>query len=144
MPSIIAGGLTLQDIALHAVTQGELYMVSTSGGDWDPNVWEDLPVTIAVDVPEGAKALAVFNSSMQTRTQHWFSLRNVIDGVAYPEASITPDEYWSNRYTPATTFAFVTDLAAGTHVFKVQARAGYVTSNAYWRNLRHVVAILKR
>lgn len=146
MPEILAGSLSVADIALHAITRGEVYLASSGGGNWSPSVWIDLPVTITVDnVPEGAKALCLFQSSMRSPTTgRTFALRCVVDGVPYPESTMTSESDQTGRYTPSACFAFVSGLAAGTHVFKVQATCYAQASESYWENLRHVVAILKR
>lgn len=147
MPQILAGVLTMADIALHAITQGEVYIEAQRGGSWSSGQWVDLVgVNITVNnVPQGAKALVLFNSSMRSSTAgHRFSLRAVIDGVAYPEATVTTESDGTGRYMPAACMAFVSGLSAGSHTFKIQARSAGNASNSYWSNLRHVVAIMKR
>lgn len=147
MPSIIAGLLTMGDIALHAITRGEVYMESLDGGSWSAGVWRDLSgVTIEVDdVPEGAKALILFDASMRSQsTGHRFLLRAVMDGVAYPVSTVTTESDGTGRFMPAAYVAFIPELSAGSHVFKIQAQSAGTASQSYWANLRHIVAILKR
>ncbi len=146
MPQVLAGLLGMDNIALHAITQGEVYLETESGGSWSAGVWVDLPVTITVpNVPAGAKALSLFNSSMRSEsTGHRFELRAVIDGAAYPLATITTESDGSGRYSPAACVAFVSGLSAGTHTFKVQARSAGNAARSYWSDLRHVVAVMKR
>lgn len=146
MPSIIAGGLTLQDISLHAVTRGELYVASSSGGDWDPDVWEDLPVAITVDdVPEGSMALSFFQASMKSKTvTRQFQLRCVWNDTPQMASIMRTEGRLSAQWMPSCTFAFITHLSAGTHEFRIQAQCSSTAVDFYWQGLRHVVAILKR
>ena len=146
MPQVLAGILTMADIALHAITQGEVYLETEASGDWSPGTWYDLPVTITVNnVPQGAKALALFNSSMRSGyTGNRFTLRHVIDGVAYPVSNMTTESDGGGRYTPTACMAFVSGLSAGTHTFKVQVTCNVSRTAATWTNLRHVVAVMKR
>lgn len=146
MPEVLAGILSMADIALHAITQGEVYIETESGGSWSPTVWVDLPVTITVaNVPEGAKALCLFQSSMRSDyAGKRFYLRCVVDDVPQLESVMTTESGGAGQYMPSACFAFVTGLAAGTHTFKVQAMCSTSTTASYWRNLRHVVAIMKR
>lgn len=146
MPEVLAGLLSMADIALHAITQGEVYIETESGGSWSSAVWVDLPVTITVtNVPEGAKALCLFQSSMRSDyLGKRFYLRCVVDGVPQLESVMTTESAGTGQYMPSACCAFVTGLAAGTHVFKVQAMCSTSASASYWRNLRHIVAIMKR
>ncbi|MGE5594321.1 MAG: hypothetical protein ACM3X3_11680 [Betaproteobacteria bacterium] len=146
MPEVIAGILSVADIAVHAITQGEVYVASQSGGTWSPNVWVDLPVTITVpDVPEGAKALCLFQSSMRADyAGHVFYLRCVVDDAPQLESTMTTESSGTGQYMPAACCAFVTGLSAGTHTFKVQAMCDNSVTNSYWSALRHIVAIMKR
>ncbi len=146
MPEILAGVLSMADIALHAITQGEVYLSSSSGGTWSSGVWTDLPVTITVnDVPAGAKALCLFQSSMRTGYAGYrFRLRCVVDGVPQMDSQITTEGEMEGQYQPAVCLAFVNGLSAGKRVFKVQAMCEASVGGSYWRGLRHVVAIMKR
>lgn len=146
MPEVLAGVLSMADIALHAITQGEVYLETTSGGTWSPNSWVDLPVTITVDdVPEGAKALCLFQSSMRADTSgHRFSLRCVVDGTPQLESNMTTEGSDTGQYQASVCFAFVSGLSAGNHTFKIQSMCGSSTTSSYWRNLRHIVAVMKR
>ncbi len=147
MPQVLAGILTMADIALHAITQGEVYTESESEGTWAPGAWRSLPVTITVsDVPQGAKALILFNSSMRADyTGYIFFLRAVVDGVGYPESSITTESDGQlGRYVPSACIAFVPGLSAGTHTFEIQAMCNVPARGSHWTNLRHVVAIMKK
>lgn len=146
MPEVLAGVLSMADIALHAITQGEIYLASTSSGSWSADAWVDLPVTITVDdVPAGAKALCLFQSSM--RSDYYgraFYLRCVIDGVPQLESQIVTEGEMEGQYQPSVCFAFVSGLSAGKHAFKIQGKSNYTITGSYWRNLRHIVAIMKR
>lgn len=146
MPEVLAGILTMADIALHAITQGEVYLESTSGGTWSPGTWVELPVTITVDeVPEGAKALCLFQSSMRANTYgQLFYLRCVVDGDQQLESTMDTEGEDVGQYQASVCFAFVSELSAGEHVFTVQAMCSKSTTSSYWKNLRHVVAIMKR
>ena len=146
MPQVLAGVLSMADIALHAITQGEVYLETTSGGTWSVNQWIDLPVTLEIDdIPENSKALCLFQSSMRANYSGTvFRLRCVVDGNAQLESSMTTEGEDVGQYQSSACFAFVSGLSAGKHVFKVQSMAGSSATSNYWRNLRHIVAIMKR
>ncbi|MGE5584038.1 MAG: hypothetical protein ACM309_00640 [Bacillota bacterium] len=146
MPEVLAGLLSMADIALHAITQGEVYIETESGGSWSSSVWVDLPVTITVaNVPEGAKAFCLFQSSMRSDyLGKRFYLRCVVDDAPQLESVMTTESAGAGQYMPSACCAFVTGLAAGTHVFKVQAMCSSAATSSYWKNLRHIVAIMKR
>ena len=146
MPQVLAGLLSMDDIALHAITQGEVYLSSSSGGTWSPGSWIDLPVTITVDdVPEGAKALCLFQSSMRANSYgQRFYLRCVVDGTPQLESTMSTEGEDVGQYQASVCFALVSGLSAGKHTFKIQAMCDSSTTSSYWRNLRHVVAIMKR
>lgn len=146
MPEVLAGSLSMADIALHAITQGEVYIETESGGTWSPGTWLDLPVTITVDdVPGGAKALCLFQSSMRAdNSGQRFALRCVVDGVPQLESNMTTESGGTGQYMPTACLAFVTGLSAGSHTFGVQAMCSSSATGSYWRGLRHVVAVMKR
>ena len=99
--------------------RGSKYLEAESGGSWSAGVWVDLPVTITVpNVPAGAEAVNLFTSSMQANlTGNRFELRGVIDGAAYPLATIMTESDGGGRCSPAACVAFVSGLSAGAHTF---------------------------